>query len=191
MEDRALVCRDCGKDFVFSASEQEFFASRAFEPPLRCPDCRASRKRQRTESEYAPRSADNRFTHSGETRNWTEVVCAECGCTTRVPFRPSAGKPVYCNDCFRAQRQGGVSSEGSRAAAAVATLGSKPRPAAIPRLEETSLVTNAEEWIDDIGPLPDIEPAPDEEGEITQADFVPMSFGFGATPEEVAPEFKE
>ncbi|HIZ31146.1 MAG TPA: zinc-ribbon domain-containing protein, partial [Candidatus Fournierella merdipullorum] len=26
-EDKTLVCKDCGKEFVFSAGEQEFYAS--------------------------------------------------------------------------------------------------------------------------------------------------------------------
>ena len=36
-EDKTLVCKDCGKEFVFSAGEQEFYASRGFEnEPQRC-----------------------------------------------------------------------------------------------------------------------------------------------------------
>ncbi|TCL53617.1 CxxC-x17-CxxC domain-containing protein [Allofournierella massiliensis] len=27
-EDKTLVCKDCGKEFVFTAGEQEFYASR-------------------------------------------------------------------------------------------------------------------------------------------------------------------
>lgn len=30
----------------------------------------------------------------------TEVVCASCGVSTRVPFQPTTGKPVYCRACF-------------------------------------------------------------------------------------------
>ena len=30
-EDKTLVCRDCGKEFVFSASEQQFFADKGFQ----------------------------------------------------------------------------------------------------------------------------------------------------------------
>lgn len=31
------------------------------------------------------------------------AVCAECGKTTEVPFKPSGNRPVYCRDCFRAR----------------------------------------------------------------------------------------
>ena len=30
-EDKTLTCRDCGNEFVFSASEQEFFAQKGFQ----------------------------------------------------------------------------------------------------------------------------------------------------------------
>jgi CxxC-x17-CxxC domain-containing protein len=29
-----------------------------------------------------------------------QVVCDECGKNCEVPFRPTAGKPVYCDSCF-------------------------------------------------------------------------------------------
>jgi CxxC-x17-CxxC domain-containing protein len=29
-----------------------------------------------------------------------DVVCADCGKTTQVPFEPRESRPVYCNDCF-------------------------------------------------------------------------------------------
>ncbi len=34
-------------------------------------------------------------------KNLTSVTCFTCGNACKVPFVPSAGKPVYCNDCFR------------------------------------------------------------------------------------------
>ena len=44
-EDKTLVCRDCGKEFVFSASEQQFFADKGFQnDPTRCHECRAARR---------------------------------------------------------------------------------------------------------------------------------------------------
>ena len=45
--DKALTCADCSQDFVFTASEQEFYASRDFTEPRRCPSCRARRKAAR------------------------------------------------------------------------------------------------------------------------------------------------
>ena len=48
MEDKTLVCKDCGKEFVFTVGEQEFFKEKGFEnDPVRCPECRKARKAQR------------------------------------------------------------------------------------------------------------------------------------------------
>jgi len=30
-----------------------------------------------------------------------QAVCAACGKTTEVPFKPNGRKPVYCRDCFQ------------------------------------------------------------------------------------------
>jgi CxxC-x17-CxxC domain-containing protein len=34
-----------------------------------------------------------------------DAVCASCGVTTQVPFRPSNDRPVYCRDCFQNVRR--------------------------------------------------------------------------------------
>jgi CxxC-x17-CxxC domain-containing protein len=41
-------------------------------------------------------------------RELFDAVCAQCGAPTRVPFRPVAGRPVYCRDCFGARAGGGA-----------------------------------------------------------------------------------
>ena len=44
-EDKTLVCKDCGNEFVFTAGEQEFYAEKGFQnEPLRCKECRINRK---------------------------------------------------------------------------------------------------------------------------------------------------
>ena len=43
--DITLNCKGCGKDFVFSASEQRFFASKGLtHKPNHCKDCRKKRR---------------------------------------------------------------------------------------------------------------------------------------------------
>ncbi len=37
-------------------------------------------------------------------REMFDAVCANCGRTASVPFRPSGNKPVYCSDCFESRR---------------------------------------------------------------------------------------
>ena len=89
-QDMTLKCRDCSTDFVWTASEQQFYAEKGFEnQPQRCPACRANRKAQM---------------HGN--RAMTKVTCAGCGKETEVPFVPRGDRPVYCSDCFRTHRQG-------------------------------------------------------------------------------------
>ena len=48
MEDKTLVCKDCGAEFTFTAGEQAFYAEKGFEnAPVRCPACRKARKQNR------------------------------------------------------------------------------------------------------------------------------------------------
>lgn len=48
MEDITLVCKDCGKEFVFTVGEQEFYKAQGFEnQPVRCAACRKARKQAR------------------------------------------------------------------------------------------------------------------------------------------------
>ncbi|HVS47650.1 MAG TPA: zinc-ribbon domain-containing protein, partial [Candidatus Dormibacteraeota bacterium] len=60
--DRTLTCRDCGREFLFTSGEQEFYQSRGLQnEPRRCPECRASR-----------RTAEG----NGRSRVMHEVVCS-------------------------------------------------------------------------------------------------------------------
>ena len=38
-------------------------------------------------------------------REMHDATCSTCGQSCKVPFRPKEGRPVYCQECFRAQRQ--------------------------------------------------------------------------------------
>ena len=90
-QDKTLQCSDCGKDFTFSAAEQEIFQSRGYNnEPKRCLDCREARK--------ANRSGNDRYRAP---RQMFPVTCSECGKDTEVPFEPQGDRPVYCSDCYR------------------------------------------------------------------------------------------
>ena len=81
-EDKELECKECGKRFVFSAQEQEFFQKKGFEhEPARCPDCR-KKKRQIIEKEM------------------TEITCANCGKQTKALINIKKNIPIYCRECF-------------------------------------------------------------------------------------------
>lgn len=45
MEDKKIVCKDCGTEFTFSVAEQEFYKEKGFEnDPVRCKSCRDAKK---------------------------------------------------------------------------------------------------------------------------------------------------
>jgi CxxC-x17-CxxC domain-containing protein len=125
--DKTLVCADCSQEFLFTASEQEFYSARQFSEPRRCGSCRAARKAARGDSGggggYGASSYGNggggygggsRGSYGGGggyggggsrgPREMFDVTCSSCGREAQVPFRPTSGKPVYCNDCFASRR---------------------------------------------------------------------------------------
>ena len=58
-QDKHIRCRDCGDEFVFTASEQQFFAEKGFDnEPKRCPTCRRAKRDRGTSSSTSsvPRS---------------------------------------------------------------------------------------------------------------------------------------
>lgn len=100
-QDKTLTCRDCGQEFVFTASEQAFYAEKQFaNEPSRCPECRAKKKRERGFGGGGFRNDRDRGP-----RQMFPAVCAECGKETEVPFQPTGEKPVYCRDCFNKRRE--------------------------------------------------------------------------------------
>jgi len=131
--DKTLTCADCGQQFVFTASEQDFYAQRGFSEPRRCASCRASRKASRgtgggngggggygASGGYSSGGGSG-YSSSGSgsygggggggygerdrgPREMFSATCSNCGKEAMVPFRPTSGKPVYCSDCFRSMR---------------------------------------------------------------------------------------
>ena len=89
-EDKTLVCKECGKEFVFTAGEQEFYAEKGFEnEPQRCKECRAARKQA----------------SKGE-RTMYDIICSQCGKPGKVPFQPHDDKEVICSECFAMRKNG-------------------------------------------------------------------------------------
>lgn len=113
--DRTLTCSDCGQEFVFTSSEQQFYSDRGFTEPRRCPSCRASRKAARGDggggySNGGGYSGGGGYSSGGGgydrgPREMFSATCSSCGREAQVPFRPTSGKPVYCSDCFKSQRR--------------------------------------------------------------------------------------
>jgi CxxC-x17-CxxC domain-containing protein len=109
--DRTLTCADCGQEFVFTASEQQFYADRGFSDPRRCRSCRAQRKASMGGGDSSSMGGGGGYGAGGgggfrerRPREMFEATCSNCGKPAMVPFRPTSGKPVFCDDCFSRRR---------------------------------------------------------------------------------------
>lgn len=87
-QDKTLTCKDCGKEFVWSAGEQKFYADKGLQnPPGRCVDCRRQMKEKKTNGKKY------------------SIVCKECGKEGEVPFEPRDPHDVLCAECFTKKRE--------------------------------------------------------------------------------------
>ncbi len=66
-----LPCRQCGREFVFTTAEQEFYELKGFTSPSHCHECRSSRQNQ---------------PH--------HLVCSQCGTELEK------GASIYCTACL-------------------------------------------------------------------------------------------
>lgn len=66
-----LTCRQCGREFVFTEAEQEFYELKGFTVPGRCQECRSTKQSQ----PY-------------------HIVCSQCGTELEK------GASIYCTACL-------------------------------------------------------------------------------------------
>lgn len=99
------VCADCGRD-----------CDLPFEPrgnrPVYCRDCFKNHPQEDRPARFDSRDSRGgdrggfRRDDRGSDRQMFSAVCDNCGKTCNLPFRPTAGKPVYCSDCFEQKEKG-------------------------------------------------------------------------------------
>ena len=95
-QNKSICCSDSGSNFTFSADEKELFQSWGYNnEPKRCHSCRQARK-----SEQYENGSYNHGTH----HHMSRATCTDCGKDTEVPFKPRAGRPVYCPNCYHKVR---------------------------------------------------------------------------------------
>ena len=88
-QDKVLICKECGKEFIWTAGEQKFYTEKGFtNEPQRCKACRDARK----STGKPPREV-------------YDAICANCGKPCKVPFKPTEGRPVYCSECFAKMKE--------------------------------------------------------------------------------------
>lgn len=131
-QDQVLKCSDCGAEFSFSGRDQAFYRERGFSPPRRCKTCRQKRKNDGGGGGYGGGGGGGGYGGGGgggysressggggggyggggggggggaPQRELFKVVCSSCGVETSVPFKPDPNRPIYCRNCYQAQRK--------------------------------------------------------------------------------------
>jgi CxxC-x17-CxxC domain-containing protein len=103
-KDKSLQCYDCGKEFIFTAQEQEQFESMGYtNSPRRCTACRQERKAKQTNRPVSSNRNYNSYDEKPR-RQMFPAICSECKKETQVPFKPGQDKPVYCGICYNKVR---------------------------------------------------------------------------------------
>jgi len=80
-----IICKICGKEFIFSKGEQEFFAEKGLKNiPKSCPECRETRRK-------------------GEDV-LIEIKCQSCG--KKGAFRKQIeAKRILCAECYVKEKE--------------------------------------------------------------------------------------
>ncbi len=168
-QDVNIKCVTCGREFIFTAKEQQFFASKGFKEPRHCRECRQRRKQAR---EHIFSEATGETAPSG--KETYKVICAHCQRESTVPFKPITGKPVLCKDCFIAQRYGMKAPEPETAQQEAAAEAVEPPNAeqtastdeaispeidlnAVKEESQTAVLTGEDDTKEESVPSPDVE----------------------------------
>lgn len=69
--------------------------------------------RGRGSKRFGDRNSDRRNYDSGKPA-MHQAICAECGKSCEVPFKPTDDRPVFCSECFEAKERKGGKKFGGR-----------------------------------------------------------------------------
>jgi CxxC-x17-CxxC domain-containing protein len=83
-QDRTLICKNCGKNFTWTSSEQKFFSEKGLKNvPARCENCRLDYKEKHKFKVSSP------------------VYCSDCGAEGEISYLPKSKKDlILCENCF-------------------------------------------------------------------------------------------
>jgi CxxC-x17-CxxC domain-containing protein len=96
------TCAECGQscEVPFKPTSDK---------PIYCSNCFEKNKG----SDYSPSSRRDSGRGGYGDKQMFEAICDKCGKSCEVPFKPSSGKPIFCNDCFSHPRSAGSKNTGS------------------------------------------------------------------------------
>ncbi len=97
------ICSDCGKEceVPFKPTDSK---------PVYCSECfESGNNRENRRNDRGDRRGGDRGGFGGRRdrgdRQQYDAICDGCGQNCQVPFKPTSGKPVYCDDCFSKDRK--------------------------------------------------------------------------------------
>lgn len=100
LEDKLLMCKDCGEKYIWTAGEQKFFLDKGLQNiPKRCKVCTAKYKDKLREKHPL---------------FW--IKCTECKRKAEVPFEPKT-EDILCETCFNkkiAERDDAITKLGEK-----------------------------------------------------------------------------
>jgi len=67
--------------------------------------------------DFRPRFSEDRSMH--------KVTCDSCGESCEVPFKPTAGKPVFCDACFKKNKPLGLENKHNQSSRELAQINEK------------------------------------------------------------------
>lgn len=93
------ICADCGKE-----CQVPFMPTG--DKPVYCSDCFSKRKGDMPRRSEGRDFGRPKFRERDRNRQMYSAVCDKCGKPCQVPFQPTPGKPIYCEQCFGKDRGG-------------------------------------------------------------------------------------
>jgi len=94
------ICADCGKE-----CQVPFMPTG--DKPVYCSDCFSKRKGEMPRRSEGRDFGRPKFRERDRDRQMFSAICDKCGKPCQVPFQPTPGKPIYCEQCFGKDRTSG------------------------------------------------------------------------------------
>jgi len=107
------TCDECGEscEVPFKPTGSKLvYCSNCFEKNKGSDDRRSSGRDFGGRKDFGGRRDSGRPSF-GSGQKFT-AICDKCGESCEVPFKPTSGKPIFCNDCFGKKRDEGGKSAG-------------------------------------------------------------------------------